>query len=83
MRTPYFTNLSNSNSAKPGVSFRWLAWLGLLCIVMLGSACTTIGKVKQSTSNAIESISADAGEAITNISIKTGIGNNPDEPRNV
>lgn len=80
MRVPYFTSLSNAKSADPIVSFRWLAWLGLVCIVLLSSACTTMGKVKQSTSNVIESISADAGEALTNISIKTGIGNNPDDP---
>lgn len=80
MRVPYFTSLSNGKSAEAIVSFRWLAWLSLVCIMLLSSACTTIGKVKQSTGNVIESISADAGEALTNISIKTGIGNNPDDP---
>lgn len=80
MRVPYFTSLSCAKSAEAIVSFRWLAWLGLVCIVLLSSACTTMGKVKQSTGNVIESISADAGEALTNISIKTGIGNNPDDP---
>ena len=80
MRVPYFTSLSNGKSAEAIVSFRWLAWLSLVCIMLLSSACTTMGKVKQSTGNVIESISADAGEALTNISIKTGIGNNPDDP---
>ena len=80
MRVPYFTSLSNDKSTEAIVSFRWLAWLSIVCIMLLSSACTTIGKVKQSTGNVIESISADAGEALTNISIKTGIGNNPDDP---
>lgn len=80
MRASYFTNLASANNDQAVVSFRWMAWLSLVCIVLLSSACTTMGKVKQSTGNVIESISADAGEALTNISIKTGIGNNPDDP---
>lgn len=80
MRVSSFTNLACVNDEQASVTFRWLGWLSLVCIVLLSSACTTMGKVKQSTGNVIESISADAGEALTNISIKTGIGNNPDDP---
>lgn len=56
---------------------RGLMILTLACVM---SACSSLGGVKSTTNSTLSAIGDGADKALTHISEKTNIGNNPDDP---
>lgn len=65
------------HSSVKNIGLRWLGILTLACVM---TACSSVGGVKSSASSTFSAIGEEADKALTQISEKTNIGNNPDDP---
>jgi phospholipid-binding lipoprotein MlaA len=67
----------NSSFNLVAACVRGMTVLALVCVM---SACSSLGSVKSSTNATLNAIGDKADKALTQISEKTNIGNNPDDP---